>query len=82
MLMKDPETCGALAETIVATKIRRQTDSRKLHYWSGRKEIDFVAETLVEVKYRNVVRADEFAWVEPMLRPGRNSWLLQRTPTP
>ncbi|MBD3421443.1 MAG: AAA family ATPase [Chitinivibrionales bacterium] len=69
--MNDPETCGALAETIVATEIRRQTNSGKLHYWSGKKEIDFVAKTLVEVKYRNVVRADEFAWVEPMLQSGQ-----------
>jgi predicted AAA+ superfamily ATPase len=68
---KNPEVCGALVETIVAAEIRRQADSGKLRYWSGKKEIDFVGDTLVEVKYRNVVRADDYAWVEPMLRPGQ-----------
>ena len=69
--IKDSEVCGALVETFVAAEIRRQTGSGKLRYWSGRKEIDFVAGALVEVKYRNLVRFDDFAWVEPMLQPGQ-----------
>lgn len=67
----NPEIRGALVETIVAAEMRRGTAGGKLHYWSGRKEIDFVADTLVEVKYQNVVRADDFAWVESMLGPGQ-----------
>lgn len=69
--IKDPEIGGALVETVVAAELRRRTGNGKLHYWSGTREIDFVADTLVEVKYRNMVRADDFAWVEPMLQAGQ-----------
>jgi hypothetical protein len=65
--LADPSRKGALAECIVAAELRHRTGMYPLHYFFGRKEIDFMGEEAVEVKYQNHVSIEEFAWTRNVL---------------
>jgi predicted AAA+ superfamily ATPase len=62
----DPALTGKLVEGLVASHLRI-TGSQKLFYWQGKREIDFVAKGLVEVKYQEHVSIEEFNWVKKVV---------------
>ncbi|MBD3315461.1 MAG: AAA family ATPase [Chitinivibrionales bacterium] len=65
--IQDSQRLGALVESLVASELRRSLAMVPLRYFQGRKEIDFVGESAIEVKYQNRVSLDEFAWVSKVL---------------
>lgn len=68
--LEDPHAMGALVECLVASELRRIPGMNPLRYFLGKKEIDFVGETAIEVKYQNRVAIREFEWVRPLLPKG------------
>ncbi len=63
----DPQCKGRLAECIVAAELRRRPGMYPLHYFLGKREIDFMGEEAAEVKYQNRVSIEEFAWTRKVL---------------
>lgn len=66
----DPRQTGALVEALVASELRHVPAMVPLRYFLGRREIDFVGDSAVEVKYRNKVDLAEFAWAKRVLPKG------------
>jgi predicted AAA+ superfamily ATPase len=62
-------TMGGLVECLVASELRHRPSMFPLRHFLGKREIDFVGNEIVEVKYQNQVRIEEFAWIEKVL-PG------------
>lgn len=63
----DPKSRGKLAECVVAAELRRRPGMYPLHYFLGKREIDFMGDEAIEVKYQNRVSIDEFAWTRKVL---------------
>jgi len=76
--INDVEQRSVLVELIIASEIRKRTGHERLTYWVGKKEIDFITDTLIEVKYRNRVSLTDFKWVEPMLSDGRKLTVITK----
>ncbi|MBF0433070.1 MAG: ATP-binding protein [Fibrobacteria bacterium] len=66
--LKDPDFKGRLIEGLVASHLHN-TNARPLCYWQGKKEIDFIGDQFIEVKYQEHVSIDEFTWVQKVI-PG------------
>ncbi len=66
----DPAMVGRMVEGLVAAEVRRRQGSG-LKYWQGAKEIDFVGETFVEVKFQNQVSPAEFDWARDVIPKGK-----------
>ncbi len=75
---QDPAIVGRMVEGIVATELRRQNKGPRLSYWLGAREIDFVGDSLIEVKYRNHVSVEEFDWAEKVIPVGKELLVLTR----
>ena len=61
------ETCGALAECLVASELRHHSSMMPIGYFLGKKEIDFIGDQAIEVKYQNHVSTEEFGWIEKVI---------------
>jgi uncharacterized protein len=73
----DPALVGRMVEGVVAAELRRR-HPLPLKYWSGNKEIDFIGESYIEVKYRNQVSSAEFAWAEAVIPKGKRLLVLTK----
>ncbi|OGK05520.1 MAG: hypothetical protein A2519_05375 [Candidatus Raymondbacteria bacterium RIFOXYD12_FULL_49_13] len=67
-MIQSPGEIGPLAEALAAAELRHRSTA-SLYYWMGRKEIDFVADSFIEVKYQSRVSTAEFEWARKIL-PG------------
>ncbi len=76
--LRDAPLMGRLIEGMVAAEIRRRHGIPFLAYWSGAKEIDFIGNPCIEVKYQEHVSAAEFAWAEKVLPKGREMLVLTK----
>lgn len=76
--LRDPSLLGRMVEGLVAAELRRRGAS-ELKYWSGSKEIDFVGDTFVEVKYQNQVSPAEFSWVRDLLPRGKDLVVITKS---
>jgi hypothetical protein len=66
-VIENPEKTGLLVENLVASELRHRTGMHPLAYFLGRKEIDFIGDQCVEVKYQQHVSLAEFEWVKKVL---------------
>jgi len=69
---------GGLVECLVASELRRRPSMMPLRYFLGRKEIDFVGNEAVEVKYQNNVDIREFEWMLKVLPEGMNATVITK----
>ncbi len=76
---EDPVIASRLAETVVADALRRRPDMYPLHYFLGRKGIDFVGEEAIEVRFQNRVDIREFQWAEKMVPSTMGITVLTKT---
>lgn len=74
----DPARLGVLIESLVASELRRSPGMFPLRYFRGRKEIDFVGESAVEVKYRNHVDIREFLWASEHVPRGMDITIITK----
>jgi uncharacterized protein len=72
--LADPAAAGQMAEAAVAAELRRRS-GKPLTYWAGKKELDFLGDPLIEVKYQAHVSTAEFSWAHKLLT-GRERLLV------
>jgi uncharacterized protein len=66
----DPALVGKMVEGLVAAELRRR-NGNNLRYWLGDREIDFIGDSFIEVKYQNHVSPAEFAWALKVMPKGK-----------
>ena len=73
-----PQIMGKLVESLVASELRRCSGQLPLRYFLGRKEIDFIGDEAVEVKYQNNVTMREFEWMSTVLPKGMRATVVTK----
>ncbi|MBD3347096.1 MAG: AAA family ATPase [Chitinivibrionales bacterium] len=67
--LADPVIKSALVEALVASELRHFNTMTPLRYFLGKKEIDFIGNEFIEVKYQRTVSIQEFFWVKKIIPP-------------
>jgi uncharacterized protein len=67
--LSNPAEIGLMVEGLVAAELRHRQPTLRMGYWTGKKEIDFIGKSCIEVKYQNHVTIEEFTWTEKILSP-------------
>lgn len=68
---------GKIVEGLVAAELRRR-NGNNLMYWLGDKEIDFIGDHFIEVKYQNHVSPAEFAWALKVVPKGKQLTVITK----
>lgn len=76
--LADPKGFGAVVESLVASELRHSPSMYPLRYFLGRKEIDFVGASALEVKYRNRIDIQEFAWIPKVVPSDMNVTIVTK----